>query len=112
MPQCLLLTHSGHRVARRTGRCVLAFARHMRRRDFITFVSGVAASCPLSAHAQQPTIPVVGFMSGRSPPDSEYLVSAFQHGLTETGFAEGKLSGSNTAGPKAITTDYRLLRRI
>jgi putative tryptophan/tyrosine transport system substrate-binding protein len=84
------MTHSGHRVACRTGRCVLAFARHMRRRDFITFVSGVAASWPLSAHAQQPTIPVVGFMSGRSPPDSEYLVSAFQQGLTETGFAEGQ----------------------
>ena len=62
----------------------------MRRREFITIFGGMVASWPLSAHAQQPTIPVVGFMSGRSSPDSEHLVSAFRQGLTETGFVEGQ----------------------
>ena len=61
----------------------------MRRREFITFLGGAAAS-PLAAHAQQSAMPVVGFMSGRSPEDSKHLVAAFRQGLSEAGFVEGQ----------------------
>lgn len=61
----------------------------MRRRQFIVLI-GAAAVWPTLAPAQQPTVPVIGFMSGRSPDDSKQLLAAFQHGLGETGFVEGK----------------------
>ena len=60
----------------------------MRRRDFITLL-GSAVACPLAAGAQQP-MPVIGFMSARSPEDSVHLVEAFRRGLKEGGFAEGE----------------------
>ena len=61
----------------------------MRRRDFIAII-GSAAGWPLIAQAQSSAIPVVGFMSGRSPEDSGHLVEAFQQGLAETGFIDGQ----------------------
>jgi putative ABC transport system substrate-binding protein len=62
----------------------------LRRRDFITLLGSVAAAWPLAARAQQTAIPVIGFISGRSPSDSEALATAFLRGLTETGFIEGR----------------------
>jgi putative tryptophan/tyrosine transport system substrate-binding protein len=62
----------------------------MRRRDFIAFVGGVAACWPLAAAAQQPNMPVVGFLSARSPEDSTDLIEAFRGGLKEDGFVEGQ----------------------
>lgn len=61
----------------------------MRRRQFIILI-GAAAVWPMAAPAQQPTVPVIGFMSGRSPDDSKHLLAAFHQGLGETGFVEGK----------------------
>jgi ABC-type uncharacterized transport system substrate-binding protein len=61
----------------------------MRRRQFIVLI-GAAAVWPRLAPAQQPTVPVIGFMSGRSPDDSKHLLAAFRQGLGETGFVEGK----------------------
>jgi putative ABC transport system substrate-binding protein len=62
----------------------------MRRRDFIKSIGGAAAAWPLLAHAQQPAMPVIGFMSARSPEDSAHLLEAFRRGLKEGGFVEGQ----------------------
>ena len=61
----------------------------MRRRDFITLVGG-AAAWPFAARAQQATTPLIGFLSSRSPNESETLVAAFRQGLAEAGYVEGQ----------------------
>ena len=61
----------------------------MKRREFITLL-GAAASWPLAVRAQQPMIPVVGFVSGRSTTDSAGLGAAFRKALNETGYVEGQ----------------------
>jgi putative tryptophan/tyrosine transport system substrate-binding protein len=60
----------------------------MKRREFIAGLGG-AVVWPVVARAQQ-TVPVVGFMSGRSAADSIHLVAAFRQGLTQAGFIEGQ----------------------
>src|SRR6266704_1825420 len=62
----------------------------MKRRDFILALGGAAAAWPLAVCAQQPAVPVVGFLSSRAPEDSEHLVAAFRRGLAEGGFVEGQ----------------------
>jgi putative ABC transport system substrate-binding protein len=62
----------------------------MRRREFVSLFGGAVAAWPLAARAQQPVTPVIGFMSGRSPAESEYLVKAFRTGLNELGYVEGR----------------------
>jgi putative ABC transport system substrate-binding protein len=61
----------------------------MRRREVITLIGG-AAAWPLAAQAQQPAMPVVGFLRGASSASFGHMLAAFRRGLTEIGFVEGR----------------------
>jgi putative ABC transport system substrate-binding protein len=69
----------------------------MRRREFITLLGSAAATWPVGARAQQPKIPVVGFLNGGTPDGYAPCVTGFIHGLNETGYIENK----------NVTMDYR-----
>jgi putative ABC transport system substrate-binding protein len=63
----------------------------VKRREFITLLGGAAAGWPLAVHAQQPALPVVGFLRGGTLTDVPHdRVTAFRQGLKEAGFVEGQ----------------------
>jgi putative ABC transport system substrate-binding protein len=62
----------------------------MRRRDFLGLVGGAAVAPSLAAQAQQPAMPVVGFLSSAAPGPYSVIVAAFRQGLKEAGYVEGQ----------------------
>src|SRR3981189_696726 len=70
---------------------------HIRRRGVITLLGRVAAGWPLAARAQQPAMPVIGFLGAPSPEPYLQYTAAIRRGLQEAGFVEGQ----------NLTIDYR-----
>src|SRR3974377_2452362 len=62
----------------------------MRRREFISLIGGVAATWPLAVRAQQPALPVMGFLNIVSPQACANYVAGFRAGLKETGYIDGQ----------------------
>jgi putative tryptophan/tyrosine transport system substrate-binding protein len=69
---------------------VLGAGEAMRRREFIAFVGSTAVAWPLAGRAQQPAIPVIGFLNAASPQPFANYVAGFRAGLKETGYVDGQ----------------------
>jgi putative ABC transport system substrate-binding protein len=81
----------------------------MNRRDFVTLLGGAAVAWPLAVRAQQPAMPVVGFINSGSATGREAFIAAFRKGLNEPGYVEGKTCPSTFAGRKEHSSTIPVL---
>src|SRR5437899_6998246 len=65
-------------------------ASHIERRKFLATLGGAAVAWPLVARAQQPAMPVIGYLHSGSPAPFAHLVAAFRQALNESGYVEGR----------------------
>jgi hypothetical protein len=77
-------------------------ASHIGRRKFLATLGGAAVTWPIAARAQQPAMPVVGWLGARSASESTSVIAAFRRGLQDVGYIQGKNVAIDCATPPSL----------